>query len=96
MKHYPLEVYNAGHDEYIVMSKGHHDPDEFMAAVRAQGYDWPLGNPVHKWVKCVPDSTGDYSHIYVFVKQGTRGAFPATFACEAYGDEQYQGKAGAA
>lgn len=89
MKEYPLEVQNAGGDEYVVMSKGHHDPDQFMSAVRAAGFDWPLGKPEHRWVKSVPDSTGEYSSRYAFVKQGTRGSWPATYSWEAYGEEQY-------
>lgn len=92
MRLHPLEIQNAGSDTYIVMSKGHHDPDEFMSAVRDAGYDWPLGNPEHKWVKTIPDSTGEFYCRYAFVPAGTKGAWPATFAWEAYGDEQYAAK----
>ena len=89
MKQYPLEVKNVGGDEYVVMSKGHHDSDLFMSAVRAAGFDWPLGKPEHRWVKTVPDSKGEFTSCYAFVEQGTRGAWPATYSWEAYGEDQY-------
>lgn len=87
---YPLCIENVGGDTYIVMSKGHHGADEFMAAVRSDGYDWPLGVPQQVWVKSVPDSTGKFHTSYVIVEKGTRGAWPATYAWEAYGEEQYK------
>lgn len=90
-KVYPLDIENAGQDTYIVMSRGHHDPHVFMAQVRADGYDWPLGMPTHEWVKKVPASRDSgYDFLYAFVKEGTRGAFPATYSHEAYGDEKYE------
>lgn len=92
MKKYPLEIQNAGSDTYIVMSKGHHDIDEFMSAVRLAGYDWHLGIPEHRWVKTIPDSTGEFNCRYVFVAKGTKGAWPATYAWEAFGDDQYAAK----
>lgn len=88
-KSYPLEIENVGGDTYIVMSRGHHDPDEFMRAVRAEGYDWPLGNPTHHWMRTVPTRKAGYTCIYAFAEQGQRGAWPATYAHEAYGVEQY-------
>lgn len=91
MKTYPLEIENAGQDTYIVMSRGHHDPHEFMKKVRADGYTWPLGMPSHHWVKSVPASRDSgYDRLFVFVEKGTRGAFPATYSHEAYGDETYE------
>lgn len=96
MKSYPLEIENVGDDDYIVMSRGHHAPDEFMKAVRAEGYDWPLGMPSHRWVKQTPSRDGNHSCWYNFVAEGTRGAFPATYAHEAYGDERYEVVADAA
>lgn len=89
-KKYPLDVVNVGGDTYIVMSKGHHDFDEFMSAVREAGYDWPLGMPEHKWVKTTPDRTGKLNGVYSFVEQGTRGSWPATYSHEAFGDERYE------
>lgn len=89
-KTYPLSIDSVGSDEYIVMSRGHHDIHDFMKAVRADGYEYPLGVPVHRWAKFTPDPTGEFSRRYHFVKEGTRGAFPVTYAWEAYGEERYE------
>jgi hypothetical protein len=87
---YPLEIENVGDDTYIVMSRGHHDPHEFMRKVREEGFDWPLGMPTHRWVKRTPAKDGAHACWYNFVEEGTRGAFPATYAHEAYGDDRYE------
>lgn len=88
---YPLEIENVGENDYIVMSRGHHDPHEFMRRVRAEGYDWPLGMPTHRWVKMTPaNDGGEHNFFYNFVDKGVRGAFPATYAHEAYGDKRYE------
>ena len=91
-KTYPLDIDSVGGDEYIVMSRGHHDIHDFMKAVRETGYEYPLGVPEHRWAKVVPDATGEYSHIFAFVKEGTRGAIPVTYAWEAYGEDAYEAK----
>lgn len=31
MKAYPLDIESVGEDTYIVMSRGHHDLEQFMA-----------------------------------------------------------------
>lgn len=80
MKKYPLEVESVGSDQYIVMSRGHHDLELFMAEVDKEFGDWKCGNPAHKWVKSTPDRAGEFSMRYVFVEKGTRGAWPATYA----------------
>ncbi|MDR6381780.1 hypothetical protein [Paraburkholderia caribensis] len=90
-REYPLDIENVGEDTYIVMSRGHHDPHAFMRKVREEGYDWPLGMPSHRWVKMTPaNDGGEHSCFYNFVDEGTRGAFPATYAHEAYGDDRYE------
>lgn len=89
-KTYPLDVRSVGSDEYIVMSYGHHDPHEFMRKVRAEGYDWPLGMPEHKWARTVPSRNPEYNFRYVFCGPGERGAFPCTYAWEAYNDARYE------
>jgi hypothetical protein len=89
-KTYPLDVRSVGDDTYVVMSKGHHDPEAFMAAVRTEGYDWPLGKPKHKWVKAVPCCCGEHSCHYELSDQHRPGWFPATYAWEAYGDDRYE------
>lgn len=92
-KDYPLDVQNVGDDTYCVMSKGHHDSDVFMAKVREDGYDWPLGNPKHVWVKTTPCNTGEYQSHYNIVDEGTAGAWPATYSWEAYGEDQHKNTA---
>lgn len=80
---YPLDPHSVGDDTYIVMSKGHHDPVEFMRAVRAYGYDWPLGKPQHKWVKAVPCRCGEHTcHYELRDEKPGPGWFPATYAWE--------------
>lgn len=44
-KVYPLESKSVGGDTYIVMTKGHHDPNLFMKQVREEG-DWVIPNIV--------------------------------------------------
>ena len=90
VRRYPLDIKNVGEDVYIVMSKGHHDPHEFMRAVRDAGYDWPLGKPTHEWMRAIPaPKDSGYSCLYVEAEPGSRGAFPATYSHEAYGDDMY-------
>lgn len=94
MKAYPLDIENVGEDACILMSKGHHDPHEFMRAVRAEGYDWPLGMPVHEWARAIPaPADSGCVCMYVDAKPGARGAFPVTCAREAYGTDQYEAMA---
>ena len=86
-KTYPLDIQNVGGDTYILMSKGHHDPHEFMRKAREEGYSWPLGFPTHQWVKVTPARDGHWYHL---VPEGTKGAFPATYAHEAYNERRYE------
>lgn len=86
---YPLDIENIGDDTYTLMSRGHHDPAEFMRQVRADGYDWPLGMPRHIWLRCIPPPAG-YSTWYVEANAGARGAFPATQCWEAYNENTYE------
>jgi hypothetical protein len=88
---YPLDVESVGEDTYIVMSRGHHDLEEFMAAAVESRPSWCLGGPVHVWVKTTPGH-GTHDRLYNFVKQGARGAWPATY-CFEYGDnyKRYNG-----
>lgn len=90
VRRYPLDVENVGEDTYILMSKGHHDVHEFMRAVRAD-YSWPLGMPTHEWMRTIPaPANSGYSCLYVKAKPGARGAFPATYVREAWGDDIYE------
>ncbi len=77
-------------DEYIVMSRGHHDIHDFMKAVRADGYEYPLEclsivGPRLSPIRLVSTATS-----FVFVEEGTRGAIPVTYAWETYGKEVYE------
>lgn len=86
---YPLEVESVGSDTYIVMSKGHHDLEEFMKAAVDTYRGWYLGGPQHVWCKTTPHKEGS---LYNFVKEGTRGAWPATYCHEfAEGYKRYNG-----
>ena len=87
---YPLVVENIGDDDYRLMSRGHHDAHDFMRAARGEGFAWPLGMPRHLWFRAVPDRTGHYACRYVEAGAGDRGAFPVTYAAEAYGDHRYE------
>ncbi|OJB00574.1 hypothetical protein [Burkholderia ubonensis] len=89
-KTYPLDIQNVGDDTYIVMSKGHHDVHEFMRQVRADGFDWPLGMPKHVWMRTVPSRAPYVSVRYVESCEGARGAFPCTYAWEAYHERRYE------
>ena len=91
---YKLDVENVGEDTYILMSRGHHDVHEFMRAVRADGYTWPLGMPTHEWMRAIPaPKDSGYRCLYVEAKPHARGAFPATYAREAYGEDRYEAQA---
>ncbi|MEH6483087.1 MULTISPECIES: hypothetical protein [Pseudomonas] len=85
MKTYPLEIESVGSDTYIVMSRGHHDLEQFMIAALAEYDDWNLGGPEHRWIKTVPCRSGEFSSLYMPVKEGTKGAWPATY-CYEYGE----------
>lgn len=84
MKNYPLDLRSVGEDTYIVMSKGHHDIQEFMRQAVTEYPSYALGGPEHVWVKTVP-GRGTYDCFYHIVPQGTRGAWPATY-CWEYAD----------
>ena len=75
----PLEVESVGSDTYIVMSRGHHDLDLFMAKAVEQYEGWFLGGPKHVWIKTTPIKGGV---AYNIVNEGTRGAWPATYCWE--------------
>lgn len=91
---YKLDVENVGEDTYILMSRGHHDVHEFMRAVRAEGYTWPLGMPTHEWMRAIPaPKDSGFRCLYVEAKPHSRGAFPATYAREAWGEDRYEAKA---
>ena len=89
-KQYALEIENVGEDVYMLMSRGHHDPHEFMRKVRAEGWTWPLGMPTHEWMKVTPTRIDGLRCMYSIVTQGTRGAIPVTYAREAWNEDAYE------
>ncbi len=64
-----------------LMSKGHHEPAAFLAAVEAWN-GGPLegrwGKVRHGWHRTVPDSTGEYRCLMHPAKPHARGAYPTT------------------
>ena len=84
MKAYPLDIESVGEDTYIVMSRGHHDLEQFMVEAVKERPRWKLGGPVHVWCKTTP-AHGTYDSWFHFVPEGTRGSWPATY-CFEYGD----------
>jgi hypothetical protein len=79
MNDYPLKIESVGEDTYIVMSRGHHDLDEFMVKAVQRYPNWLLGGPKQAWCKTTPTEGGSAYHI---VEKGARGAWPATFCYE--------------
>lgn len=90
-----IDLKNIGGDVYLLMSRGHHDPHEFMRHVRAAGYDWPLGMPVQTYCRTVPDRTGEYVCHYAFTDKPGRGTYPITYAREAWHEHSYEALAAA-
>jgi hypothetical protein len=90
MKNYPLKIEAVHTDnELIYMSKGHHDPHEFMKALREYGERAYLSTPTQHWVKKTPANDGEHSCWYNIVDESCQGAFPATYSRE-YGDDVYE------
>jgi hypothetical protein len=90
MKTYPLKIENVGEDDYMLMSRGHHDFKQFMEACYIAHPNWSMGNPVHIWFKSTPDRRSEYSCRYTEVSENVRGAFPVTYTVEAYGEDKYK------
>lgn len=87
-KLYPLEIKNVGEDVYQLMSKGHHDFDLFMQAVKESYPTWPMGKPEHSYVVRAPKK--GYACVYHPCDSIHQRAIPVTWTIEAYGDELYQ------
>lgn len=81
VRRHPLEVECLYTDDTkTLMSKGHHDPAEFMKACEFW-YGGPLkgwGKVRHGWGRTVPDSSGDYEFLMLPAKPHARGAYPVT------------------
>lgn len=85
-----IDIENVGEDVYILRARGHHDAHEFMRQVRADGYDWPLGMPVHTYARTVPTSKAGYDCVYALCEKAGPGAYPVTYVQEAWGDDSYE------
>lgn len=83
MKTYPLSIENWGDDSYMLISKGHHNIEQFKAECKKE-YEHIAEYLEHcdcpceqAWYKRIPSK--EYAGGYnVPVEKGTRGAFPAT------------------
>ncbi|WP_445403658.1 hypothetical protein [Acinetobacter vivianii] len=85
-KSYPLELENWGGDEYMVITRGHHDLDEFKKLVNEEYTSWGDFFEVayHSYFKATP-SNSPYSRCwYSPCSKNTRGSFPATVAQEGW------------
>lgn len=86
-KEYPLELENWGDQQYLVISRGHHDLDEFKKAVNKEYSSW--GNffevAYHTYYKATPKD--GCRAWYTPCSKGIRGAFPATVAQEGWTQE---------
>lgn len=85
-KSYPLDLENWGDDTYMVISRGHHDLDQFKKYVNEEYDSWGDFFEVayHTYFKASP-SKSPYSRCYYSpCSKNTRGAFPATVAQEGW------------
>lgn len=89
-----IEIKSVGEDVYILRARGHHDPHEFMRQVRAEGYTWPLGMPVHTYARTIPTSRIGWDCAYALCDGPARGAYPVTYVQEAWGADSYEVLAG--
>jgi hypothetical protein len=86
MKYYKIEIMSIGEDEYVLISKGHHEPQAFKQAVWIAGYKYPLREPEHLWCRCIPFDGG--TSYWIQPKQKP-GMFPVTYCREAYGTDNW-------
>lgn len=82
MKYYPLELENIGQDYYQIMSKGHHNINDFFTRVIEEYGHWNLKkeNIKYLYYKAIPSK--EFRCYYVESSQSVRGAFPATYISE--------------
>lgn len=81
VRRYPLELVCLHSDDCrTLVTKGHHDADEFLRAC-AKWNDGPIkgwGRVRHGWHRTVPDASGEYRTLMVTAKPYARGAYPTT------------------
>lgn len=83
---HPLKLENWGDDSYLVMSRGHHDLDEFKRQVHKEYEHFGdfFQSAYHGYFKATPH---DFGTNYSPVGPSVRGAFPATVAQEGWSAE---------
>lgn len=78
---YPMDLQCLYTDDTkTLMTKGHHNPDDFMKACELWN-GGPLegwGKVRHGWGRTVPDSTGEYQFLMHPATPHARGAYPTT------------------
>jgi hypothetical protein len=78
-KTYPLVIEEW---EEAWVSKGHHSPDAFIAAIVALGYveegDLQPEDVLHRWYRHDVSRSGGYDRYYSCVDGPGRGVFPVT------------------
>lgn len=89
MRNYPLVPMIVGDESLAIISKGHHNIHDFMREVRKH-WSWSLGVPEHVYLKTMPAREDGFACWYEAVPKGTRGAWPATYVAEAYGEDSYE------
>jgi hypothetical protein len=89
MKTYPLEIEIChSDDERMYRSKGHHPTEDFVKALKDFGISGKWSVPVQLYVKTTPaPKNSGYNCFYAAVDKGVRGAYPATYIYEYYGEE---------
>lgn len=85
-KQYPLELENWGDDQYLVVSRGHHDLEVFKQKVNEEFDSWGDFFEVayHSYFKAIPSKSPYSTCYYTPCSKNTRGAFPATVAQEGW------------
>lgn len=82
VKKYPLDLENCGGDVYVLISKGHHDLNEFgLKVLEHYNHFMPMEKPQHIYMKAIPTREG-YEFNWTPANKETRGAFPVTYSQE--------------
>ena len=84
-KDYQLDLINAGEDTYCLMSKGHHNIEEFAKAVKKDYPRWRMGIPETCFMVRAPRA--GYASYYYECDESHKNAIPFTICTEDYSDE---------
>lgn len=83
-KIHPLDVqdWSNGYGPYL-MSKGWHEAHRFKDQAKQRGLEIDdCGEPELVWLRCVPDSKGEYAYQFYLAEPWSAGSFAATLAIE--------------